>query len=106
MAPRRHFANLVITVLAGSISTRRKGFNSFHRQWRFFSQQVHQAGTRAVRRHYDSLNIFAARGCPEEVKGLLNFQCQNVGRCAGSVALFIGDARQRSPLFKRSASSS
>src|SRR5205814_2921142 len=46
-------------------------------------------------RYYDSLNIFAAGGSPEEIKRFLNFQCQNVRNASQDLLLLlVGDARR------------
>src|SRR6267154_5070090 len=95
--PRRHFAYLVITVLAGIDHHFPKRIQLLHRHREFFPQQIHQA--RNARRsacHHDSLDVLAAGGCPEEVESLLNFRRQDVGNAAQYLLLLlVRDARQR-----------
>src|SRR5882724_633796 len=77
--PRRHVADLVLTVLARVDQHSAKRIQLFHRHRKFFAQQVHQPwyASRASR-HHDALNVFPARGCAEEVECLLNFERQYI----------------------------
>src|SRR5207245_815500 len=80
---RRHFAYLVITVLAGVDHYFAEWIQLFHRHGELFPQQVHQArNSRRPPRHHDSLDVLAASRCPEEVESLLNFQRQDIGNAA------------------------
>src|SRR5215469_15183025 len=100
--PRRNVADLVIAVPAGIDEHSAEGIQLLHRHGKFFAQQVHESGhARRSSSHYNSLDVLAARGRPEKVKGLLDFQRQNVGHTAQNLLLlFVRDTRQRFAFFQ------
>src|SRR5256885_10456589 len=92
---RRHVADLGLTVLARIDKHLTKRIQLFHRHRKLFAKQVDQARNAGrAARHHDALNVFAARGCTEEVEGFLNLERQYIYNAPQYLmSLFVGHAR-------------